>query len=112
MDLNERSALNCTNVVSVEKYICKQTSGLSAFLTFLVEMDDEDVHHVDFTTASTLEVFIARIKEVFIDWGLNQVDQSVWKGDYNKGVWSTQSETIILVDPESVWDDGSYKQIS
>lgn len=73
-------------------------------------MDNEDVYHIDFTTASTLEVFIARIEEVFVDWGLPRItsESLLGKGDYSKGTWLSQTETVCLVDPEAVWERGMF----
>lgn len=59
------------------------------------EVDDPDVYHQDFTTASAWEEFVDRIEKIIADWKLNQPKTRLplKKGDLD-GEWTTRTEEI------------------
>lgn len=59
------------------------------------EMDDPDVYHQDFTTASSWEEFVDRVEKIIIEWKLNQpkTRPPCKKGDL-EGEWDTKTEEI------------------
>jgi len=74
-------------------------------------MADEDLYHKDFTTASGLEVFLARVEEIIHDWELPRTssDHLIAAGNFNNANWLTQSETLTLIDTGSLWEKGKYR---
>ncbi|XP_034231466.1 rab3 GTPase-activating protein catalytic subunit [Thrips palmi] len=60
-----------------------------------LEVDDPDVYHQDFTTASAWEEFVDRIEKIVVDWKLNQPKTRLplKKGDLD-GEWTTKTEEI------------------
>lgn len=57
------------------------------------EIDEYDIYHQDFTTASEWEIFIARIEEIIKDWRLSKSSLSKLSGGYTKK-WIGKSEEI------------------
>ncbi|GBP06010.1 Rab3 GTPase-activating protein catalytic subunit [Eumeta japonica] len=57
------------------------------------EIDEYDIYHQDFTTASEWEVFIARIEEIVNDWHLSKSKLSKRPTGYTKK-WIEKSEEI------------------
>lgn len=59
------------------------------------EVDDPDVYHQDFTTASAWEEFVDRIEKIIVDWKLNQPKPRLplKKGDLD-GEWTTRTEEV------------------
>lgn len=59
------------------------------------EVDDPDVYHQDFTTASSWEEFVDRIEKIIVDWKLNQPKTRLplKKGDLD-GEWNSKTEEI------------------
>ena len=59
--------------------------------------EEYDLYHVDFTTASEWEVFIARIEEVFQQWKLTQNRFSYSKEKLsNASQWTTLTENVCF----------------
>ncbi|KAL0273699.1 UNVERIFIED_CONTAM: hypothetical protein PYX00_006319 [Menopon gallinae] len=65
-------------------------------------MENEDMYHYDFTTASELEIFIARIEEIIQEWRVPQkpVQCKLEKDDFKKKEWCLSSEKITFADVE------------
>ncbi|KAJ8680941.1 hypothetical protein QAD02_016728 [Eretmocerus hayati] len=65
-----------------------------------VEIDD--VHHHDFTTASEWEVFIARIEEIIHEWKLVHTKPSppIKAGDFVNLPWEEKTENLNFADVE------------
>lgn len=61
----------------------------------IAEVDDPDVYHQDFTTASSWEEFVDRIEKIIVKWKLNEpkVRNPIKKGDL-EGEWETKTEHI------------------
>ncbi|XP_045512075.1 rab3 GTPase-activating protein catalytic subunit isoform X2 [Pieris brassicae] len=59
------------------------------------EIDEYDIYHQDFTTASEWEVFIARLEEVMQEWHLPTSKLAKQFSDYTKK-WLTKTEDIKL----------------
>lgn len=57
------------------------------------EIDEYDIYHQDFTTASEWEVLIARIEEIITEWHLTKSKVQKKCSDYTKK-WITKSEEI------------------
>ncbi|XP_072937011.1 rab3 GTPase-activating protein catalytic subunit [Epargyreus clarus] len=57
------------------------------------EIDEYDIYHQDFTTASEWEVFIARLEEVLNDWHLSKFKLTKRPARYTKK-WLTKSEEL------------------
>ncbi|CAK1544184.1 unnamed protein product [Leptosia nina] len=60
------------------------------------EIDEYDIYHQDFTTASEWEVFIARLEEVMLDWKLTKTKLPKLTQENTKK-WSTRTEEISLL---------------
>lgn len=58
------------------------------------DCDEHDLYHVDFTTASEWEVFIARIEEILQQWKLHTNKIYPYKGKLFNAVWNTSTESI------------------
>ncbi|XP_026487586.1 rab3 GTPase-activating protein catalytic subunit [Vanessa tameamea] len=57
------------------------------------EIDEYDIYHQDFTTASEWEVLIARIEEIISEWHLTKSKVSKSCSEYSKR-WITKSEEL------------------
>lgn len=57
------------------------------------EIDEYDIYHQDFTTASEWEVLIARIEEIITEWHLSKSKLKKKCPEYTKK-WTTKSEDI------------------
>lgn len=66
------------------------------------DSDDFDLYHVDFTTASEWEVFIARIEEILQQWKLHNTKEVYSKEKLKNAFWSSISENINFADFEFV----------
>lgn len=60
------------------------------------EAEEYDLYHVDFTTASEWEVFIARIEEVLQQWKLHQNRFCNPKEKLCNVSWNTLTENICF----------------
>lgn len=59
------------------------------------EVDDPDVYHQDFTTASSWEEFVDHIEKTIIDWKLNQPRaRQPLHSRYLEGEWETKTVEI------------------
>lgn len=61
-----------------------------------MDIESEDIYHYDFTTASELEIFIARLEELIQEWKLPQkpTEQPLKKNDFKNLKWCFTSEAI------------------
>ncbi|VVD00778.1 unnamed protein product [Leptidea sinapis] len=59
------------------------------------EIDEYDIYHQDFTTASEWEVFIARLEEIMTDWQLSKSKIPMHNSKYTKK-WLTKTEVLCL----------------
>lgn len=57
------------------------------------EIDEYDIYHQDFTTASEWEVLIARLEEIIVEWNLSKAKLSRSYSEYTKK-WIAKSEDI------------------
>lgn len=57
---------------------------------------DEETYHYDFTTASELEIFIARVEEILQEWGLHNkmLEECLKAGDFKLKEWCSTSENL------------------
>lgn len=58
------------------------------------EIEDADLYHVDFTTASEWEVFIARIEEIIQEWKLYTRSLYPPKLKISSATWHSRSEEV------------------
>lgn len=60
-------------------------------------MENEEIYH-DFTTASELEIFIARIEEIIQEWRVPQkpIQCKLEKDDFKTKEWCMNSEKITF----------------
>lgn len=58
------------------------------------DIEDYDLYHVDFTTASEWEVFIARVEEIILEWKLNTRKVPPKSMNFAAAEWSTFTENI------------------
>lgn len=56
--------------------------------------DDFDLYHVDFTTASEWEVFVARIEEILQQWKLHNNKRHCMKEQLINATWVASSENV------------------
>ncbi|KAK6623726.1 hypothetical protein RUM43_009579 [Polyplax serrata] len=63
---------------------------------------DEETYHYDFTTASELEIFIARVEEILQEWGLHNkmLEECLKAGDFKLKEWCSTSENLNFADEE------------
>lgn len=56
------------------------------------------MYHYDFTTASELEIFIARLEEIIQEWRLPQkpLDPPLQKDDFINAEWCFSTETLTF----------------
>uniref|UniRef100_A0A0A9XWU8 Rab3 GTPase-activating protein catalytic subunit n=1 Tax=Lygus hesperus TaxID=30085 RepID=A0A0A9XWU8_LYGHE len=64
------------------------------------DIDDADLYHVDFTTASEWEVFIARIEEIIQEWKLFTRNLYPPKLKISSATWHSRSEDLSFADFE------------
>ncbi|KAF6214713.1 hypothetical protein GE061_009456 [Apolygus lucorum] len=64
------------------------------------DLDDADLYHVDFTTASEWEVFIARIEEIIQEWKLFNRNLYPPKLKISSAKWESRSENLSFADFE------------
>ncbi|XP_039764806.1 rab3 GTPase-activating protein catalytic subunit [Pararge aegeria] len=57
------------------------------------EIDEYDIYHQDFTTASEWEVLIARLEEIIVEWNLSKIKLCKTSPEYTKK-WLAKSEDI------------------
>lgn len=60
------------------------------------DIDDQEVYHYDFTTASEWEIFIARLEEVIHEWKIPHSNSRppLKSGQLFNSEWETKSETL------------------
>uniref|UniRef100_T1HCN9 Rab3 GTPase-activating protein catalytic subunit n=1 Tax=Rhodnius prolixus TaxID=13249 RepID=T1HCN9_RHOPR len=62
------------------------------------DIEDYDLYHVDFTTASEWEVFIARVEEIILEWKLNTRKVPPKSMNFAAAEWSTFTENISFAE--------------
>lgn len=64
------------------------------------DIDDQEVYHYDFTTASEWEIFIARLEEVIHEWKIPHSNSRtpLKPGQLFSSEWETKSETLSFAD--------------
>lgn len=60
------------------------------------EIDESELYHRDFTTASNWEIFIARLEEVINQWSTDEIQGEDKYDTY--GVWNIRTERISFVE--------------